>query len=193
MERETPTRVGDALPTFLAAARGMSFKRVTVGQGRTHRTLHTTTTAAAATPLAVNETEQWRGARGVGRRGGKTPFSFSTPMHPFSLSLARSFRSLAFSSFLAFLNRGTVGTCVSARGNRTHRVHWYSVPSRIGATLSLPDSASNPNSLSLSLFLPSVPSLRSEDRRPREKREREVKLKRRRARRRWRRRRVSDD
>ena len=82
-------------------------------------------------------------------------------------------RSLAFSSFLAFLNRGAVGTRVSARGNRTHRVHWYSVPSRIGATLSLPDSASNPNSLSLSLFLPSVPSLRSEDRRPREKRERE--------------------
>lgn len=95
---------------------------------------------------------------------------------PLSLS-----RSLVFSSFLAFLNRGAVGTRVSARGNRTHRVHWYSVPSRIGATLSLPDSASNPNSLSLSPSLPLLPtpSLRleaMEDRRvlrPREKREKE--------------------
>lgn len=128
------------------------------------------------------EREAWWGARRVGRRGGKTPFSFSTPMHPFFRSLRLSLsRSLVFSSFLAFLNRGAVGTRVSARGNRTHRVHWYSVPSRIGATLSLPDSASNPNSLSLSPSLPLLPtpSLRleaMEDRRvlrPREKREKE--------------------
>lgn len=51
------------------------------------------------------EREAWWGARRVGRRGGKTPFSFSTPMHPFfrslrlSLSLAPSF-SPRFSPFL---------------------------------------------------------------------------------------------
>lgn len=190
MERETPTRVGDALPTFLAAARGMSFKRVTVGQERTHRTLHTTTTAAAATPLAVNETEQWRGARGVGRRGGKTPFSFSTPMHPFSLSLARSL-SPRFSPFLiegrwgrasplaATAHTGFTGT-VYPLGSVQRSLFLIPLLTR---TLSL--------SLSSSPLFPR--SVRKIDGLGRREREREMKLKRRRARRRWRRRRVSDD
>ena len=158
------------MPTFLAAARGMSFKRVTVGQERTHRTLHTTTTAAAATPLAVNETEQWRGARGVGRRGGKTPFSFSTPMHPFSLSLARSL-SPRFSPFLIEGRWGRASPlAATAHTGFTGTVYPLGSVQR---SLFLIPLLTRTLSLSLSLFLPSVPSLRSEDRRPREKRERE--------------------